>query len=435
MYPNLYYVFKDWFGVQWKGLSVLNTFGLMVALGFIAAAIVLTAELKRKEKLGLLSPREEIITVGKAASVADLLVNAIIGFLFGFKVLGLIFNRPENVNPQEYIFSSQGSVAGGLLLAVVLAGAKWYEKNKQKLKEPERRSVRIWPHDRVGDIIILGLIFGILGAKLFDSFENWDKFIADPIGSIFSASGLTFYGGLIVAAAVIIWYAAKRGVKIIHLVDAAAPALMIAYAVGRIGCQVAGDGDWGVYNSAYIADNTGKVRLAADGEFMQALKKDSAYFLYGKLPDANEYNGRTAPALDKVPHVSFKAPSFLPTWMVAYTFAKNVNGDGVKIPGDTDEHNRALPLPVFPTPFYETVMGVLLFLVLWALRKRIKTPGVIFGIYLIINGAERFLVEKIRVNADYNIFGFHPSQAQVIALLLVITGAVLIVIKKMRKGA
>ncbi len=432
MYPNLYYVFKDWFGVEWKGLSVLNTFGLMVALGFISAAIVLSAEFKRKEKQGLLTPREEVITVGKPASFAELLVNAIVGFIFGFKVLGLVFNRPEYVNPQEYIFSGEGSIAGGLLLAAVLAALKWYEKNKQKLKEPERRSVRIWPHDRVGDIIILGLIFGVLGAKFFDIFENWDKFLADPIGSIFSASGLTFYGGLIVAATAIIWYASRRGIKIIHLVDAAAPALLIAYAIGRIGCQMAGDGDWGVYNSAYVADSSGKVRLAANGEFMQALKKDSTYFLTGKLPDANEYNGRTAPSLDKVPNIAFKAPSFLPTWMVAYTFAKNVNGDGIVIAGDNDEHNRALPLPVFPTPFYETVLCVLLFLFLWFLRKRIKTPGVIFGIYLIVNGLERFMIEKIRVNDAYNILGFNPSQAQVIAVLLVISGIVIIVFRKMK---
>ena len=64
MYPNLYYVFKDWFGVKWNGLSFLNTFGLMVAMGFVAAAIVLSKELQRKEKQGLLSPREEMITVG-----------------------------------------------------------------------------------------------------------------------------------------------------------------------------------------------------------------------------------------------------------------------------------------------------------------------------------------------------------------------------------
>jgi phosphatidylglycerol:prolipoprotein diacylglycerol transferase len=430
MYPNLYYVFKDWFGVEWKGLSILNTFGLLVAIAFIVAAIVISSELKRKEKQGLLSPREEIITVGKPASLSEILINALIGFVFGFKVLGLIFSRPEGVNPQDYIFSSQGNILGGLLLGIVLGGLKWHEKNKQKLKEPERRSVRIWPHDRVGDIIILGLIFGILGAKLFDNLENWNEFIQDPIGRLFSASGLTFYGGLILAAIAICWYAHKRGIKLVHLVDAAAPALMIAYAVGRIGCQVSGDGDWGVYNSAYVNDAIGKtVRIAKEGEFMQALKKDSTYFLEGKVPESNQYTGRTAPDLQHVHNIYYKAPSFLPNWMVAYSYPKNVNADGIKIPGDTDEHNRVLPIPVFPTPFYETIACSLLFLLLWALRKRIKTPGVIFGIYLILNGLERFTVEKIRVNTTYSMFGFHPTQAEIISFLLFLTGLCFIIIQ------
>jgi phosphatidylglycerol---prolipoprotein diacylglyceryl transferase len=432
MYANLYYVFKDWFGVEWKALSILNTFGLMVALSFIAAAIVITKELKRKEKQGLLLPREETIIVGKPASVLELVINGLIGFAFGYKVLGLLFSRPANADPQEYIFSGQGNLLGGIALGVLLAVLKWYEKNKQKLKEPERRNVRIWPHDRVGDFVILGLVFGILGAKLFDNLENWDEFVKDPIGKLFSASGLTFYGGLIVASIAVCWYAARRGIKVIHLVDAAAPALMIAYAVGRIGCQVAGDGDWGVYNSAYVTDSTGKVRLAATGEYEDVLKKNTAYFLEGKIPESNRYNGRTASSLQAVSHINYKAPSFLPTWMVAYAYPKNVNADGMPIAGDADEHNRALPIPVFPTPLYETLVGLLLFAFLWLIRKRLKVAGTMFGIYLIVNGIERFVVEKIRVNTIYNTAGVTLSQAQQIAILLILGGIALIVVQFLR---
>ncbi|HMU73562.1 MAG TPA: prolipoprotein diacylglyceryl transferase, partial [Ferruginibacter sp.] len=275
MYPNLYYVFKDWFGVEWKALSFLNTFGLMVALGFVAAAISLSKELQRREKLGLLSPRQEMIVVGKPASWWDLLLNAVGGFVFGYKLLGLFFSKPDEVTPQDYIFSSEGSIIGGVLVAALLVGLKWWDKNKQKLKEPENRNVRIWPHDRVGDIVILGLVFGILGAKLFDNLENWDEFIQDPIGRMFSASGLTFYGGLIVAAIAICWYAVRKGIKVIHLVDSAALALMIAYAIGRIGCQVAGDGDWGIYNSAYTVAEDGNVVLAAPGDFEKGLQRNA----------------------------------------------------------------------------------------------------------------------------------------------------------------
>ncbi len=440
MYPNLYYAFKDWFGWSLQGFKFLNTFGLMVAMGFITAALVLNRELQRKEKQGLLSPREEMITVGKPASVSELIINALVGFIFGYKLIGLFFGKPEGINAQDYIFSREGSIAGGLLVAVLLAGLKWWDKNKQKLKEPERRNVRIWPHDRVGDIIILGLIFGILGAKLFDNLENWSEFIKDPIGRLFSTSGLTFYGGLIIAAIAICWYAAKKGIKLIHLADAVGPALLLAYAVGRIGCQVAGDGDWGIYNSAYITDSTGKVVLAKSGEFDNQLKKNTAYYLNGEVIEKGSFGEDTAvsvtdrkyESLDLVPRKSFKAPSFLPVWMVAYTFPMNVNKDGVKIPGCTEEHCRALPQPVFPTPFYETIFCTLLFLFLWAIRNRINTPGIMFGIYLILNGLERFAIELIRVNNTYSIFGFHPTQAEIISSSLVISGIILIIVSRRR---
>ena len=439
MYPNLYYIFKDWFGVQWHGLSFLNTFGLMVAMGFVTAAIVLSKELQRKEKQGLLFPREEMITVGKPASFSEILMNAVVGFIFGYKIFGLFFNKPAEVNPQDYIFSVAGNMLGGLLIGGALAWFKWYEKNKQKLKEPERRNVRIWPHDRVGDIIILGLIFGIIGAKLFDNLENWSDFVKDPIGRLFSASGLTFYGGLILAAIAICWYASKKGIKVIHLVDAAGLALLLAYAVGRIGCQVSGDGDWGVFNSAYVTTADGKVVEAAPGDYQKQLEKNAAYFLRGEALNKDSVlvpvTDRTYESLDKVPHKSFKAPSFLPVWMVAYTFPNNVNKDGVLIAGCDEDHCRALPQPVFPTSFYETVICTLLFIILWSIRRRIKVPGVMFGIYLILNGIERFTVELFRVNNTYSIFGFHPTQAEIISAALVLAGIILIIIVKRRAAS
>ena len=439
MYPNLYYIFKDWFGVQWHGLSFLNTFGLMVAMGFVTAAIVLSKELQRKEKQGLLFPREEMITVGKPASFSEILMNAVVGFIFGYKIFGLFFNKPAEVNPQDYIFSVAGNMLGGLLIGGALVWFKWYEKNKQKLKEPERRNVRIWPHDRVGDIIILGLIFGIIGAKLFDNLENWSDFVKDPIGRLFSASGLTFYGGLILAAIAICWYASKKGIKVIHLVDAAGLALLLAYAVGRIGCQVSGDGDWGVFNSAYVTTPDGKVVEAAPGDYQKQLEKNAAYFLRGEALNKDSVlvpvTDRTYESLDKVPHKSFKAPSFLPVWMVAYTFPNNVNKDGVLIAGCDEDHCRALPQPVFPTSFYETVICTLLFIILWSIRRRIKVPGVMFGIYLILNGIERFTVELFRVNNTYSIFGFHPTQAELISAALVLAGIILIIIVKRRAAS
>ena len=93
---------------------------------------------------------------------------------------------------------------------------------------------------------LLAIIFGIVGSKLFDLFENWDRFLEDPIGMAFSPGGLTFYGGLILAIIAIYIYAKRKKIPFLVLADAAAPALAIAYGIGRIGCHLAGDGDYGI---------------------------------------------------------------------------------------------------------------------------------------------------------------------------------------------
>jgi prolipoprotein diacylglyceryltransferase len=129
--------------------------------------------------------------------------------------------------------------------------------------------------------------------------------------------------------------------------------------------------------------------------------------------------------LDNVHHLSWKAPAFLPDWMVAYTFPNNVINEGVRLADCTGQYCSYLPIPVFPTPFYETVICLVLFFTLWALRKSMKVPGTLFAVYLIFNGIERFLVEKIRVNTTYNLFGFHPTQAEIISFFLVICGLLL----------
>ena len=110
--------------------------------------------------------------------------------------------------------------------------------------------------------------------------------------------------------------------------------------------------------------------------------------------------------------------------MFVYTYPHNVNEDGILLRDCDGKYCRALPQPVFPTPFYEIVTCLLLFLFLWLIRKKISVPGVMFCIYLILNGIERFLVEIIRVNTTYDIFGFHPTQAELISASLVITGIV-----------
>ncbi len=413
MYPNLYYLFKELFGVSIPPLKIVNSFGFFVAMAFLAAAYFLIKELRRKQAQGIFTYEETQLTIGKPASTQELALNFFLGFTLGFKILGVFLVENALNNPQVFIFSKQGSWPAGILCGLFFMGLKWYEKNKVKLKQPETRTVRIWPSDRVGDVVIIAAAAGFFGAKLFDNFENWDRFVQDPVGNLLSPSGLTFYGGLICATLALYWYFRKHKISFINVCDAAAPSLMVSYGLGRVGCQVAGDGDWGIVNSAYISDANGAILPATSVEQVKQIAATNANFYSQYGPVENLH------------HATFKA-SILPDWFVAYTYPHNVNSEGIPIPGCTwGEYCNHLPLPVFPTPLYEIIVCLLLFWALWAIRKRISIPGRLFAIYLIMNGVERFFIEKIRVNSRYSIFGFHPTQAEIISTLLVIAGVAL----------
>jgi prolipoprotein diacylglyceryltransferase len=84
-----------------------------------------------------------------------------------------------------------------------------------------------------------------------------------------------------------------------------------------------------------------------------------------------------------------------------------------------------LPQPVYPTALYEIFMCLTLFAVIWMLRKKFTTPGRLAGFYLLVNGTERFLIEQIRVNTKYEALPFQPTQAEIIAVLLFLSGALL----------
>ena len=414
MYPNLHFFFKDLFNIEpWAFTKYVNSFGLLVAIAFVVAAIILRSELFRREKLGLLKPHDETIMVGKPASKLELFLHFFFGFIIGYKFGGIFFNG-DQINPQDYIFSSQGNIYSGLLLAILFAYTKYREKKKLELAKPTLKTFKIWPHERVGDITVIAAIAGFLGAKIFDNLENWDRFIQNPIGNLLSPSGLTFYGGLILATISILFFARQKGISIRHLVDSAAPALMIAYAIGRMGCHVSGDGDWGIFNSAYTVNESNQIVPAADSSFRQNLINNPDYT--DQL--IREYNG----SINNIPHAYFRGSSSLPNWFWAYNYPHNVNEIGVQIAGCKGNYCTQLSPPVFPTTLYEIIACTILFIVLWLSRKKITAPGRLFGLYLVLNGVERFLIEKIRVNSTYSIFGIHPTQAELISSFLIILG-------------
>jgi prolipoprotein diacylglyceryl transferase len=376
MYPNLYYLIDDLFGVKLNGLRLVNSFGFFVAIAFVASGFVLYSELKRKESLGEFTPTEESIIIGAPASLSELLTSFFFGFLFGYKIIGAFTIADALNNTQAFILSLQGNMGAGILVGAILAYLKWKEKDKEKLAKPETRKLLLWPHDRVGDIVLQAALWGFLGAKIFHNLENLDELMLDPWGSLISFSGLTFYGGLILATIAIIVFIRKYNMRVIHFADAMAPTMLFAYAAGRIGCHISGDGDWGIVNSA-----------------------------------PNPF-------------------AWLPDWMWSYQYPHNVVNAGVSIPGCVGNYCNQLPEGVYPTTFYEVIIMFILFLIVWMVRKKITQPGIITGIYFIFAGGERFFIEKIRVNNKYTFLPFQPTQAELISVILIILGIVFLVKSK-----
>jgi phosphatidylglycerol:prolipoprotein diacylglycerol transferase len=292
----------------------------------------------------------------------------------------MILNPSLLDDTQALFLSLDGNVLGGLLVGAAFLGFRFYDDKKNTLPEPVEIIETIHPADHAGSITIIAAVVGILGAKIFHNLENLDTFFNDPVGSLLSFSGLTFYGGLICATVAIIIYTKKHNIKFVHLVDSAAPGLILAYGVGRIGCHLAGDGDWGISNTSAMP------------EWL----------------------------------------AFMPEWIWAYDYPNNVLSEGVRLtegviyPG----YGYHLVPSVFPTAIYEVMMSLVIFTFLWGMRKRWSTPGMITAVYLIFNGTERFLIEKIRVNNVFDLMGLSVTQAEVISFGIFFMGVVGIFLSK-----
>ncbi len=425
MYPNLHFALREWFGIDWQWTAIFNSFGLMLAVSFVCAALVLRSEFKRRRLNGSFTTETQKTLYGQPVQTKELIVQFIVGFIIGAKIIGGAISGELVKDAAGYIFSKNGKILPGLIVGAFFVYLKWADKKKEQKKYPTPAIVteKIWPENRVADFTFLAAIAGLIGAKLFHFLENWSSFIKDPIGNITSPAGLTFYGGLIVAAVALFWYAYTKKINWKHLTDSVAPGLMIAYAVGRLGCQISGDGDWGIYNSAYASTPQGKVVLADTlYNLDKAILLDKKGGATSDFKITHSHFDYDIKEFGKVLHKPFKAPNFLPSWTVAMNYAHNVNEEGWQIKDASEKYQTMLPIPVYPTPLYEFVIGTILFLILWGIRKKITIPGVLFGIYLIMNGAERFLIEQIRVNTRYHFMGISPSQAEIISILLFITG-------------
>ncbi|MET0856919.1 MAG: prolipoprotein diacylglyceryl transferase family protein, partial [Telluria sp.] len=118
-----------------------------------------------------------------------------------------------------------------------------------KRRGTDKHGAAVWieaaPQDIVPNFAVTVMIAGIVGARVFHILEHLDSFAADPWGMIFSRSGLSVFGGLIFGAIAGVVFVRRWHLPARAVMDAIAPALMLGYAIGRIGCQVSGDGDWG----------------------------------------------------------------------------------------------------------------------------------------------------------------------------------------------
>ena len=101
------------------------------------------------------------------------------------------------------------------------------------------------PTDYAYEIIFAALIGGIVGSRVYWLVQNYDEAKDDLIGNLFSGSGLVWYGGAIGGAIAVIGWAYFRGMLNLTLLDITAPGLALGYAIGRAGCQISGDGDYG----------------------------------------------------------------------------------------------------------------------------------------------------------------------------------------------
>jgi phosphatidylglycerol---prolipoprotein diacylglyceryl transferase len=203
------------------------------------------------------------------------------------------------------------------------------------------------PPDWTYELVFAALIGGLVGSRVDYLIQNWDEVSDDLLGNIFSGSGLVWFGGVVGGAIGVCLWARWRGWLGLQMLDTCAVPLAIGYAVGRVGCQLSGDGDYG-------------------------------------------------------------EPSDLP-WAMAYP-----------------EGTVATDDEVHPTPVYETLTMGLAAVILWRLRDRFA-PGVLFGLYLIVAGLERFLVEFIRRN-DAVVAGL--TQPQLISIAMVAGGTALVLARR-----
>jgi len=227
--------------------------------------------------------------------------------------------------------------------------------------------------DKAWDLVFMGVVGGIVGAKGYYILLNYPRLVSDPGALIFSRGGLVWYGGFLLATALVIREIKKQKLEVPQMADLMAPALALAYAVGRIGCFLVGD-DWG-------------------------------------RPTASAFGVR------------------FPRGTPATTVQNIEQMFGITVDPDLVEQYGQV-VPVHPTQLYEVGLSTLIFFGLWRVRDHSHAKGWLFMLWLGLAGMERFLVEFLRAKDD-RFFGI-LTLAQIISLGIVAVG--LVGVSKTRRG-
>ncbi len=226
--------------------------------------------------------------------------------------------------------------------------------------------------DRAWDVVFAGVIGGIVGAKLYYVFLNFPRLIENP-RFLFARGGLVWYGGFLLATVLVLYQIKRLHLPVRRTLDMIAPTMAIAYAVGRLGCFLVGD-DYGRPTGSWLG-----IR-----------------FPQGSPPSSVENLARFGIEVD---------------------------------PALIERYGQIVP--VHPTQLYEIVLSVLIFVVVWRLRKRESSPGWLFTVWLAMASAARFLVEFLRAKDDR--FLGTLTVAQGISLVL-IAGALAWMVRLSSRG-
>ena len=239
----------------------------------------------------------------------------------------------------------------GVMMFFSFLGGAWVLSNqlKQRGFDPELA----W------DFLLWIAIGGIIGAKLYFVALHPADLRAAPFDTLTDRAGLVWYGGLIGGVLAYWWCVKRRGLPMAQMFDATAPALFLAYAIGRMGCFLVGD-DYGLPTDSWVGV---------------------------KFPEGSPVS--TAGYLRTV---------------------------GAEIPASVPD---STVMAVHPTQLYEVAAGLFLFFVMLKLSKKNLLPGRLWALFLAFYGVERFLVEFVRAKSDRLVLGLSTSQLASVLLLAI----------------